>query len=122
MVRSFTDRVFGGVCGGLASALHIGAWWIRALFIALTVASLGAFIVVYVLLWWIIPQHSFTERRRGIPTLIVLVLILALSAAWIALTFGALELPVTLSAGVNPFWLGAIILLSAVFFVRQLRG
>ncbi len=122
MQRSFSDRVFGGVCGGLAASLRANAWTVRVIFTALTVLSLGAFAVVYVLLWWIVPQQTFVEARRGVPTLIVLLLIVLISAAWVAITFNLVALPVAFPANVSPFWVSAGVVLSAVFFLRQLRG
>lgn len=118
MYRSFNDRVFGGVCGGLAAALHINAWWIRLLFAALALISLGAFAALYVLLWWIVPQESPTKRQRGFPLLLVIVLILLTAAAWAGRDLGQLTTP----AGVNLFYPGVLLLLSAVFFLRQLRA
>lgn len=120
MQRSFTDRVFGGVCGGLGAALRLNSWAIRVVFAALTLISLGGFGVIYVLLWWIVPQQSFVERRGKFPTLLALLLILVIAAAWVATSFSLVTLPVP--AGVNPFWLGAAIVMSAIFFLRQLRG
>ena len=118
MYRSFSDRVLGGVCGGLATALHVNAWLIRLLFVLLTLISLGAFALLYVLLWWIVPAESPTQRRRGFPTILALVLILLTAAAWAGRDLGQLTTP----SGVNLFWPGALVVLSAVFFLRQLRA
>ena len=118
MLRSFTDRVFGGVCGGLAASLRINAWWIRGLFVLLTIASLGAFAVLYLLLWWIVPRESPVERRRGVPVILILLLVALMIAAWIGRDLGYLRAP----TGVDLFWVGALVLLSAVFFLRQLRA
>ena len=118
MVRSFSDRVLAGVCGGLASALHINAWMIRLIWLVLTLVSLGAFAALYVLLWWLVPQESPTQRRRGFPTILVLVLIVLTAVAWVGRDLGQLTTP----SGVNLFWPGAFVILSAVFFLRQLRA
>lgn len=118
MVRSFSDRVLGGVCGGLGTALHVSPWLIRVIWMLLTLASLGAFAVLYLLLWWIVPQESPVQRRRGVPLIFVLLLIVLTGAAWAGRELGQL----TTSAGVNLFWPGALLLLSAVFFLRQLRA
>ncbi|MDX2161385.1 MAG: PspC domain-containing protein [bacterium] len=120
MHRSFTERVFGGVCGGLGAALRLNPWLLRVLFAGLTLISLGAFAVVYVLLWWIVPQQSFVERRRGFPTLLALLLVIAVSAAWVVTTFNLAPLP--FSFGIPPFWAGAAVLLGVVFVLRQFRG
>ena len=118
MYRSFSDRVFGGVCGGLAARLHVSAWLIRVLFALLTVISLGAFGVLYLLLWWIVPLESPTRRQHGVPVIIILLLIVLTAAAWAGRDQGQL----TTTSGVNLFYPGALLILSAVFFLRQLRA
>ncbi len=118
MYRSFSDRVLGGVCGGLAARLHISAWVIRVLFALLTVISLGAFGILYLLLWWIVPQESPTQRRRGVPLILVLLLIVLTAAAWAGRDMGQLNT----AAGINLFYPGALLILGVVFFLRQLRA
>jgi phage shock protein PspC (stress-responsive transcriptional regulator) len=117
MRRSFSDRVFGGVCGGLAASLHLSAWLVRVIWALLTIATLGAFAALYVLLWWIVPQESLVNKRRGIPTLFIILLIILTAAAWIGHQLGQL----TTTTGVNLFWPGMLLILSVVFFLRQLR-
>ena len=118
MYRSFSDRVLGGVCGGLGASLHLNGWWVRLIFIVLTLLSLGAFAALYLLLWWIVPQESPMRRRRGMPLILVLLLIALTAAAWAGRDLGRLDTP----SGVNLFWPGALLILSAVFFLRQLRA
>ncbi len=118
MVRSFSDRVLGGVCGGLAASLHMSSLWVRVIFVALTLLSLGAFAPLYLLLWWIVPQESQVSRRRGLPLIVVLALIVLTAAAWAGRDLGQLTTP----SGVNLFWPGALVILSAVFFLRQVRA
>ncbi|HVU11509.1 MAG TPA: PspC domain-containing protein [Phototrophicaceae bacterium] len=118
MVRSFSDRVLGGVCGGLGAALHLRPWLIRLIWVVLTVASLGAFAALYLLLWWIVPQESPMARRRGFPVILVLLLVVLTVAAWVGRELGQLNTP----SGVNLFWPGALVILCAVFFLRQLRA
>jgi phage shock protein PspC (stress-responsive transcriptional regulator) len=118
MVRSFSDRVLGGVCGGLGASLHVSAWLVRVLWVLLTLASLGAFAVLYLLLWWMVPQESPMQRRRGVPVLLILLLIVLTGAAWAGRELGQL----TTTTGVNLFWPGALLILAAVYFLRQLRA
>ncbi len=118
MYRSFSERVLAGVCGGLATSLHLSPWLVRLVWAVLTLLSGGAFVVLYVLLWWVVPQESPTQRRRGLSLLIVLALIVLTVAAWIGRDVGQLTTP----SGVNLFYPGALLLLSAVFFLRQLRA
>jgi phage shock protein PspC (stress-responsive transcriptional regulator) len=119
MYRSFSDRVFGGVCGGLATALHVNSWIVRILFVILTLASLGAFAVLYVLLWWITPLDfpRQTRRRRGVALPFVILLIVLMVAAWIGRDMGYLRGP----TGFDLFWPGALLVLGVVFFLRQVR-
>jgi phage shock protein PspC (stress-responsive transcriptional regulator) len=120
MYRSFSDRVFGGVCGGLAAALRANSWIVRALFVILALVSLGAFAVVYVLLWWTVPQDfpRQSRRQRGAATPLVILLIILVIAAWIGGVTGYLNGP----TGVNLFWPGAALVLGVVFFLRQVRA
>jgi phage shock protein PspC (stress-responsive transcriptional regulator) len=117
MRRSFSDRILGGVCGGLAVALHLDAWLVRIAFAALTVASLGVFAVLYILLWWIVPMESPVEGRRGLPVIFALILIVLAAASWYARDNGLL----VASNGESIFWQGAAIVLALVFFLRQIR-
>lgn len=52
--RSTTDRMAGGVCGGLAEHTGIDSLVWRVAFVGLTLAG-GAGILVYVLLWILMP-------------------------------------------------------------------
>jgi phage shock protein PspC (stress-responsive transcriptional regulator) len=117
MYRSFSDRVFGGVCGGLGAALRLNPWWLRGLFGLLAALSQGLFAIPYIMLWWIVPQESLASRRgRGLAVIFVLALLLLTGATWVARDQGLLQSP----AGADLFWPGALLLLSAIFFLRQL--
>jgi phage shock protein PspC (stress-responsive transcriptional regulator) len=119
MYRSFTDRVLGGVCGGLGAALRLNPWWLRGLFGLLTAVSQGLFAIPYIVLWWIVPQESLVTRRgRGLAVIFVLALLILTGAAWVARDQGLLRSP----NGDDLFWPGALLLLSAIFFLRQLGG
>lgn len=119
MQRSFTDRVFGGVCGGLAASLRINSWFIRALFIVAAVASLGAFAALYVLLWWIVPQEHLTApERHGVSLFVVLLLLAATAALWALRDQGLLNAP----DGTSLYLPLLALMLSLVFFLRQVRA
>ena len=114
MLRSFTDRVFGGVCAGLAGALRMNVWLMRLLFVLLTLISSGAFVIVYLLLWWLVPQESLSARKRGFPAIFAVLLAVLTLAAW----FGREMLRAP--SGEPLFWVAAAVVLSAVFFLRQI--
>ena len=53
--RSRTDRMLGGVCGGLAASLGADAALLRVLVVALTVITGGAAAIVYAAAWVLAP-------------------------------------------------------------------
>jgi len=119
MLRSFSDRVFGGVCGGLAATLRLSGWLVRILWLVLMIVSQGAFIVPYVILWWIIPMESpYARRMRRTTVLVPFGLIALTAAAWIAREQGLLRLP----DGTDLFWYGAAVFVAFIFFTRQFGG
>lgn len=114
MYRSFTDRVLGGVCGGLGNLLAINAWWVRGFFVLLSLITLGAFSLLYLGLWIILPQESLLVQRRGGAGLFLLVLILSalVLVGWIT----------WITTGAPLFWPALLFGVSALFFLSQLRG
>jgi len=54
--RSRSDRVLGGVCGGMGRATGVEAWVWRLLFAVLFIFA-GAGLLVYVLLWIFVPSE-----------------------------------------------------------------
>jgi phage shock protein C len=64
--RSGTDRMLGGVCGGLADHLGIDALLWRVGFVALTLAG-GAGVLVYLLLWVLMSPAPQVPGRPARP-------------------------------------------------------
>ncbi len=120
MYRSFTDRVLGGVCGGLAALLSLNPWLLRLLFVVLAVLSLGAAALYYLILWMMVPQQSLVTNQRGGAWMLLLAILLLLATAggWIVWIGGGLRGP----AGEPLYWLALGLVLAFVFFLRQLRG
>lgn len=118
MVRSFTDRVLGGVCGGIAARLPLNAWVIRAVFIVLTVVTLGAFAVLYLMLWTALPQETLAGRTAGgtVGLLLTLALMAAVTGGWVAQLNGLTRT----ADGTDLYYPLLGLLLSLVFFGRQL--
>lgn len=54
--RSQTDRWIGGVCGGLAAATELDAWFWRFLFTLLLFVG-GSGLLLYILLWIFVPDE-----------------------------------------------------------------
>ena len=76
LYRSKEDRWLGGVCGGIAAYFNIDAIIVRILFILLALA-IGGGILIYVILWIIIPAEpdnlvgkadAFAETDAGDET------------------------------------------------------
>lgn len=64
--RSTTDRMLGGVCGGLAEYFEIDANVIRLIAIVLVVIG-GGGILVYLICWLIIPENPGTPAKSDAP-------------------------------------------------------
>jgi phage shock protein C len=54
--RSRTDRMLGGVCGGLAESLGADAALLRVLAVALTLITGGAAALIYLAAWVLAPE------------------------------------------------------------------
>lgn len=65
LYRSIENRLIGGVCGGLAPKLRIDVNLLRLLFVIFT-AYIGSGILLYLILWLLIPLASV--RSVGSPT------------------------------------------------------
>jgi len=57
LVRSNTDKVIGGVCGGLGEYFNIDPIIIRVLFAIITVSG-GSGFLVYLILWVVMPEKG----------------------------------------------------------------
>ena len=56
LTRSSTDRMVGGVCGGLANYLGVDSTLVRIIFVVLVLS--GASPLIYAILWVAIPSDS----------------------------------------------------------------
>ncbi len=64
LCRSETNRVIGGVAGGLAEYLDVDPTLIRLAFIIITLAG-GSGVLLYIILWLVIPSQS---QAGGVPS------------------------------------------------------
>lgn len=58
LYRSEKDRMIGGVCGGLGEYFQVDSSLFRLLFVVITLFG-GAGILLYLVLWIILPRESF---------------------------------------------------------------
>lgn len=56
LTRSKTDRRIGGVCGGLGHYFGVDPTWIRLAF-ALAFVFAGTGLLLYLILWIVIPEE-----------------------------------------------------------------
>jgi len=116
MYRSFSNRILGGVCGGLAYLPLLNAWFWRLFFMILTIVSLGTGALVYVLLWWMLPLDSPLRERRGglLPGLLAFLFSIALIGTWFARD------NLVRATGSDVYWPAALLLLAVVLFIKQI--
>jgi phage shock protein C len=57
LARSRSDRFIGGVCGGLGRHTDLPSWAWRVMF-SLTLLYFGAGLLIYLLLWLLLPLES----------------------------------------------------------------
>lgn len=60
LYRSTQDRMFAGVCGGIAEYLEVDPTLVRLVFVALTFLG-GPGIVIYIVLMLIVPEQPASE-------------------------------------------------------------
>jgi phage shock protein PspC (stress-responsive transcriptional regulator) len=59
LYRSTTDKVFGGVCGGLAKYMNVDATPLRVLAVVLLLLTFFACAVAYIIMWIVIPKEPY---------------------------------------------------------------
>tara|TARA_R110000796_G_scaffold35017_3_gene90085 strand:- start:52872 stop:54647 length:1776 start_codon:yes stop_codon:yes gene_type:complete len=63
LYRDIDTKYVAGVSAGLGHYVGIDPIWIRILWIVLTIGSGGGFILIYALLWILIPEASTTSQK-----------------------------------------------------------
>lgn len=63
LVRPRGQRILGGVCAGLGRRFGIGPWAARLLFVLLLMVLPGSQILVYPVLWIIMPSEQAVARQ-----------------------------------------------------------
>ena len=65
LYRSRSERMLGGVCGGLAKSLGWSATRVRVLYVLVSILSV-AFpgILVYLVLWLLVPEEPYLATTR----------------------------------------------------------
>jgi phage shock protein PspC (stress-responsive transcriptional regulator)/predicted Zn-ribbon and HTH transcriptional regulator len=63
LYRDTENRVLGGVCSGLSAYLNIDPVILRILFILLVFAGAGISVIIYLILWVVVPKATTTAQR-----------------------------------------------------------
>jgi len=63
LYRSEHDRQIAGVCGGLAEYFNIDSSLVRLVFLLLFIFG-GNGLLIYLLLWWIMPDEQDIRHAR----------------------------------------------------------
>ncbi len=64
LYRSDTDRILGGVCGGLAQYLRLNPLIVRILLVILAMTN-GLGLAIYLIMWVLVPTEGASSVRRG---------------------------------------------------------
>ncbi|MFN4285680.1 MAG: PspC domain-containing protein [Lacibacter sp.] len=62
--RNANDKVLGGVCSGLAHYLRIDPTVVRVLFALITLGGFGAGVLIYLVLWIVLPSQPLETNIR----------------------------------------------------------
>jgi phage shock protein C len=68
LMRSRTDHMIGGVCGGLAKYLGVDATLVRLVFLLLALGS-GGGVLIYLVLWIVIPREDMAAGAGAEETI-----------------------------------------------------
>jgi phage shock protein C len=66
LYRSSEERMFAGVCGGIAEYLDVDPTLVRLFFVALTLLSGGQGLLIYIVLMLVVPERP-KEKRSLTP-------------------------------------------------------
>ena len=65
LYRSETDKILGGVCGGIAEVYNLDPTLIRLALILFTLMG-GSGLLAYILAWIIIPSESELKEKKKV--------------------------------------------------------
>jgi len=126
--RRTSDRVIGGVAGGLGDYLNVDPLLIRIGFVGLMVFG-GAGLVLYVIAWLLIPHEGSDEstverliRRIGLRSRNLVIVLLAVAGAYVVL-FGVFpRISDSYGFGVDPALIWALVVLVLGVLVLRREG
>jgi phage shock protein PspC (stress-responsive transcriptional regulator)/predicted Zn-ribbon and HTH transcriptional regulator len=63
LYRDGENRVLGGVCSGMSAYFNLDPVFLRILFVVLVFIGVGVSVVVYLILWIVVPEAKTTAQR-----------------------------------------------------------
>jgi phage shock protein PspC (stress-responsive transcriptional regulator) len=98
LYRHPTDRLIGGVCGGLSDLTGMDANLVRILWVVATLATGGGGILAYLVLWMLLPVGTTAEGQMRPPAFALnglnlgrtAVVLMVLGGLWFLANIGAL--------------------------------
>jgi phage shock protein C len=63
LYRSTQERMFAGVCGGIAEYLDVDPTLVRLFFVALTLLSGGQGLLIYIVLMLVVPERPEENHK-----------------------------------------------------------
>jgi phage shock protein PspC (stress-responsive transcriptional regulator) len=67
LFRSRTDSVIGGVAGGVAEYLDVDPSIVRIIWAILAIVTGGIFVVLYIVMWIVVPEAPLPVIGMGMP-------------------------------------------------------
>lgn len=68
LFRSRTNKMLGGVCGGLGRYMEVDPTVIRLVWVVVTLLSCGIGIIIYLAAWILIPESPEDPMQQPLPT------------------------------------------------------
>jgi phage shock protein C len=66
LYRSTNDRMFAGVCGGIAEYFSLDPTVVRLVFAVLILVGVGSPVLAYIVLWFIMPEAPTTFQPPSV--------------------------------------------------------
>lgn len=63
LYRNAEEASVGGVCAGLAAYLGTETWIIRAIFVIMVLFGIGSGLLIYIVLWIVVPEAKTTAQK-----------------------------------------------------------
>jgi len=127
LYRSRTDRILGGVCGGLGEYLGVDSNLIRIVWVLLSFVY-GAAILIYLIAWILLPEKPevYVKPQTALPkpanwTLIVGLILIGLGALMFLKTLIPIRF-LSIGEGLVFLLAGAILVLAGLRYGTRSRG